>query len=142
MPKESTATPAAPVAAPAKPFSIELIGPSYPLFQELCAHVRNGYVINRDAPVQLFQNGNAMISLHLGNPDETAIARAKESTELSQKREEAKYRKDVEEAAKRLIETQKRQELEKQVADAVAANEKAIAKLRKDAQAELDKLSQ
>jgi hypothetical protein len=127
-------------AAPSKPFSIQLIGPAYPIFQELCAHVRNGYVVNKDAPVELFQNGNAMIWLHLGNPDEVAIAQAKESTDLHVAKEEAQYRKDVEEAAKRQLEQAKREALEKQVADAVAASEKAIAKLRKEAEAELAKL--
>jgi membrane-bound ClpP family serine protease len=130
----------APVVA-AKPFSIQLIGPAYPLFQELCVHVRNGYVINRDAPVELFQNGNAMLSLILGNPDEIAISQAKESTAHSVAQEESRYLKDVEEAAKRYVEQEKREALEKQVADAIAASEKAIAKLRKDAEAELAKLN-
>lgn len=125
-----------------KPFSIQLIGPAYPIFQELCVHIRNGYVINKDAPVEIFQAGNAMISLILGNPDEIAIAQARESEDHSVAMQEAQYRRDVESAAKRQIEQSKRAELEKQVADAVAASEKAISKLRKDAAAELAKLSQ
>jgi hypothetical protein len=131
----------APVAAPAKPFSIQLLGPTYPIFQELCAHIRNGYVINKDAPIDLFPNGNAAISLILGDPDELAIARAKESSDFSVAQEEQRYRKDVEQAAKRLIEDEKRNALEQQVKEAVAANEKAIAKLRRDAEAELAKLN-
>lgn len=129
-------------AAPSKPFSIQLIGPSYPIFQELCAHVRNGYVVNKDAPVEMFPNGNTMIWLHLGNPDEVAIAQAKESNDLHVAKEEAAYRKDVEEAAKRLVEQAKREEIAQRMADVQAAHEKAVAKLKRDTDAELAKLAQ
>jgi hypothetical protein len=138
----TTETTAATAVAPAKPFSLHLIGPAIPVFQELCVHVRNGYVVNKDAPLEIFNNGNAQVFLHLGEPNEYAISQAKESTEHAARQEIVKYQADVEQAAKRLIEQERREALEKQVAEAVAASEKAIAKLRKDAEAELAKLAQ
>lgn len=124
-----------------KPFSITIIAPAYPAFQEVCAHVRNGYVIDKDRAVEITQTGQAIIHLILGNPDETAIAQAKDSSELATQLQQAQWDREVKQAAKALIEQEKRTQLEKQVADAVAASEKAIAKLRKDAAGELAKLS-
>lgn len=139
----TTDLPAAPAAAevPKKPFAIQLVGPGYTVLHELCAHVRNGYVINPDAPYEFFANGNVVFNLILGNPDELSIARAKESTEHSAALEEAQYRRDVAAAAKTMLEQERREALEKEVAAAVAASEKAIAKLKQDAQAELDRLT-
>lgn len=147
MSKAATATvttdlPAVPAAAPVpkKPFAIQLVGPGYIVLHELCAHVRNGYVINPDAPYEFFANGNVVFNLILGNPDELSIARAKESTEHSAELEAAQYRREVAAAAKSMIEQERRAALEKDVAAAVAATEKAIAKLKQDAQAELARL--
>jgi len=139
----TTDLPAAPAAAPVpkKPFAIQLVGPGYIVLQELCAHVRNGYVINPDAPYEFFGNGNVVFNLVLGNPDELSIARAKASTEHSVAMEEAEYAARVKQAAQSMLEQERRAALEKQVAEAVAASELAIAKLKRDAQAELDRLN-
>jgi hypothetical protein len=134
-------TPAAPAApAAVKPFSIRIGAPCHAAFQEAVVHARNGYTFS-DAPIELMQNGMAFFTMILGEANEYAIMKAKESTELSVAQEAAQYRRDVEEAAKRQLEQAKRAELEKQVAEAVAASERAIAKLKKDAAAELAKLS-
>jgi dephospho-CoA kinase len=66
---------------------------------------------------------------------------AKESMEHAVQRQQAEYEADVQRAAAILVERQKREALEQQVADAVAASEKAIAKLRKEAEAELARLT-
>ena len=131
----------APAPAPKKPFAIQLVGPGYLALQELCAHVRNGYIINPDAPYEFFANGSVVFNLILGTPDELSIARAKETTEHSAELEAAQFRREVEAAAKSMIEQERRAALEKEVAEAVAASERAIAKLKRDAQAELDRLT-
>jgi hypothetical protein len=143
MTKTAKVTTDLPAAAPVpkKPFAMQLVGPGYIVLHELCAHVRNGYVINPDAPYEFFANGNVVFNLILGNPDELSIARAKESTEHAVAMDEATYRRDVEAAAKSFVEQERRAALEKQVAEAVAASEKAIAKLKQDAQAELARLT-
>jgi len=126
--------------APKKPFQISLGGTCPAIFHEAIVHARNGYCFS-DAPIQFFpEAGTAFFTMILGQPNDYAIMSAKESSEISVRNEEALYRRDVEEAAKRQLEQEKRAALEKQVAEAVAASEKAIAKMRKDAEAELAKL--
>ena len=129
-----------PALAPAKPFSINLIGPAVPLMQEVCQHVRNGYVVNRDYPMDFYQNGNISLMLHLGNPDEVAIADAKTSTERSAALELDEYNRRVREEAKRLVEHQQREELEKKVAALKAAQAKEMAALEKANAAALAKI--
>ncbi|MGI4842315.1 MAG: hypothetical protein ACRYF7_03275 [Janthinobacterium lividum] len=130
-----------PVVAPQKPISIELIGPAVTIMQELCAHVRNGYTVHKDYPMHFYQNGNISLMLIIGNPDDYALKKAQESTDASIAREQAEYNRRVQEEAKLLVERQAREALEKSVAEAVAAHEKQIAKLKRDAEAELARLN-
>lgn len=134
-------TPAAPAVpeVPQKPFSIKVGAPAHAAFNEAVVHARNGYCFS-DGPIEIMPNGYAFFTMVIGQPNESAIQNAKASAELSVKEEAAKYKKDVEQAAKRLMEEQKRAELEKEVANATAALEKKIADLKKAAEAELAKL--
>lgn len=127
-------------AALVKPFSLNLIGPGVSVFQELCAHVRSGYVVNKDYPVDFYQNGNVSLMLILGNPDEIATAQAKESVELRIAQEQADYERRVKEEAKRLVEQQQKDELARTVAAEVAQHKRKIAEIEKQAAAALAKL--
>lgn len=129
--KVTTDLPAAPAAAevPKKPFAIQLVGPGYIMLHELCAHVRNGYVINPDAPYEFFANGNVVFNLILGNPDELSIARAKEAVQHAVAMEEAQYRRDVEAAAKSMTEQRYLEEIAAQVAEEVAKHKYEIRQL-------------
>lgn len=124
-----------------RPFSIELIGPAVSIMQQVCAHVRDGYVVNKDYPIQFYQNGNLSLMVNLGEPDKLAYRKAQESSEASIARENAEYERRVKDEAKRLVEQQAREALEKSVAEAVAAHEKQIAKLKRDAESELARLN-
>lgn len=130
--------PAAP-AAPKKPFAISIAAPCHLAFAEAVVHARNGFTFS-DGPIEIAGNGMAFFTMIQGSPNEHAIQSAKESSELSIEQEEAKYRKDVENAAKRIIEQQRRDELEKQVAEAVASHEKQIAALKRQARNEIQQL--
>lgn len=123
-----------------KPVSLQLIGPAFPVWNEMAVHLRDGFVINPNLGIEVASNGNAIVNLVLGNPDTTAIERAKESTELAIHLEQAQYERDVKAAAAAMLEVQRRQELEKQVAKAVADHEKQIAALKQAAQAEIAQL--
>lgn len=125
-----------------KPFQIRLIGPAVHVFNALAVHVLQGYIVNTDAPLQMFPNGNCELYLCLGSPNEFAIQQAKENTELAVAQEEAQYRRDVEAAAKQLVEAEKRAELEKQKKAIEAEHAKKLAQLEKDTQAILAKLNQ
>lgn len=129
-----------PAAPAAKPFSINLIGPAVPIMQEVCQHVRSGYVVNKDYPMDFYQNGNISLMLHLGNPDEVAISDAKTSTERSAAFELDEYNRRVRDEAKRMIEQQAREELEKKVAALKASQAKEMAALERATAAAIAKL--
>jgi trehalose/maltose hydrolase-like predicted phosphorylase len=76
-----------------------------------------------------------------GNPKEFYIQAAKESVQRSANEEAAQRKKDIEQAAKRMLEEQQRAKLEKDVADATKALENQIAELKRAAAAELAKLN-
>jgi hypothetical protein len=97
--------------------------------QELCAHVRNGYVVNKDAPFEFLPNGSVTFNLILGYSNELAIAQAEETTEHSVEMEEAQYRRDVAAAAKSMLEQRQREEYENQIAAQVAKHKSQIREL-------------
>ncbi len=109
-------------------------------FNEMILHARQGYTLS-DGPIQITPTGWAWFTLVQGSPKEYIINAAKQSIERSQQEEAAAYKRDVEAAAKRLLEDEKRKQLEKDVADATANLEKQIAELRKAANKELAKLN-
>jgi hypothetical protein len=128
-------------AAPArKPFSINVIEPAFPAFQQACALIRQGYVFSPDMPIELTPTGHAIFTLVLGTPDHNAVNKAQESVEHGLAMEAAQYERDVQARAETLLADYKRKELEKRIAAEVAAREKEIAALRKAADAELTKL--
>ena len=108
-------------------------------FNELILHARQGYTLS-DGPIQITPTGWAWFTLVQGNPKDYIISAAKQSIERSQQEEAAAYKRDVEAAAKRLMEDEKRKQLEKEVASATAKLEREIAALKQAAQAELAKL--
>jgi hypothetical protein len=119
------------------PAFIECIGPGHTLFAEACVHIRAGYVFHPDRPVMSYPNGNVHFILVQGNPGQAAIDLAKESRELAQRQQAARYEEDVQRAAKAMMEQAKREEIAKQLADAEAANARAMAKLKREADAAL-----
>jgi len=138
---ETTAvTPAPTEPVQKKPFSISIAAPAYAAFHEAVVLARQGYTFS-DGPVIIAPDGMAFFTLILGNPNDYAIQAAKASMRLSANEEEAQRKKDIEQAAKRLLEEQQRAKLEADVAAATKALEKQIADLQKAAAAELAKLN-
>jgi uncharacterized membrane protein YccC len=127
-------------ALPKKPVTLQLIGPAFPIWDELAVHLRAGYVIQPDLGIELAHNGNAIVNLVLGNPTAAAIDRANGSTELAQQQEQAAFDRAVREEAKRLAEQAARDELEQKVAALKAEQAKAIRKLEEATAAEIAKL--
>lgn len=141
MTSKSTPAVTAPVVpeAPAvakKPFAIRIAAPANLAFAESVVHARNGYCFS-DAPIEVMSNGMAFFTMVLGTPDELAIQKAKESTDLSREAEEREHQKQVREEARRIVEEEKRQALEREVKAAEDALQKQIAALRQKAAAEI-----
>lgn len=135
MSKEAT------VATPKKPISMQLIGPAYSIWNEMSVHMRDSFIINPSLGIEICPNGNAIVNLVMGNPDTAAIERAKESTALAIRQEQAAYDRAVREEAKRLTELAKREELQKQITALKAEQEQKIRELQKATEAAIAKLN-
>lgn len=122
-----------------KPFSIHIIEPAFPAFQQACVHIRNGYVF-ADLPIELTPTGHAVFTLVLGTPDHHAVNKADESTDHALAMEAAAYERDVQARAEALLADHKRQELEKQVQALKAQQAREIAALEKATAAQIAKL--
>lgn len=113
-----------------KPFSLTIIGNSHRVFQEVCSHVRNGYVVNPDASVEVFpESGHTIIQLVLGNPLEYAEADAKATIDNTIALEQVEFERRVKAEAKRLVEEDKAAAIRKQLATQAAEHTKAVKKL-------------
>ena len=123
-----------------KPFSINVIAPAYPAFQQACQHIREGYVFAPDMPVELTPTGQAIFTLILGTPDHNAVNKAQESTEHALRLEAAAYEAAVQARAEVLLADYKKAELEKQVQALKAQQAREIAALEKATAAQIAKL--
>jgi cell shape-determining protein MreC len=134
-------TPAAPEAQAVqkKPFAIRIAAPANLAFAESVVHARNGYCFS-DAPIEVMSNGMAFFTMIQGSPDEFAINKAKESTDLSRDAEEREHRRMVQEEARRLVEEEKLQELAKEKARIKADHDKALRALEDATAAAIAKL--
>lgn len=128
-------------ATPKKPVSLQLIGPAFPIWDELAVHLRDGYVIQPDLGIELAHNGNAIVNLVIGNPTAAAVERARGSNELAQQQEQAAFERAVREEAKRLAEQTARENLDKQVAALNAEFESKKRELEKALVASVAKLN-
>ncbi len=124
-----------------KPFSIQIVEPAYPAFQQACQLIREGYVFAPDMPVELTPTGHAIFTLVLGTPDHNAVNKANEATEHALAMEAAAYERDVQARAKTLLDDYKREQLEAQVAAMKAQQAKEVAALEKATAAAIAKLS-
>lgn len=71
------------IANPAggKPQVMTLVGPAPLVMAEVCVHIRNGYIVDTDAPIRWFDvAGSISFSLKLGSPNQESEHAAKVST--------------------------------------------------------------
>jgi hypothetical protein len=123
-----------------KPFSINVIQPAYPAFQQACALIRQGYIFAPDMPVELTPTGQAIFTLVLGTPDHNAVNNAQEATDHALRMEAAAYEAAVQARAETLLADYKKAELEKQVQALKAQQAREIAALEKATAAQIAKL--
>lgn len=124
-----------------KPFSIQIIEPAFPAFQQACQLIREGYIFAPDAPVELTATGHAIFTLVLGTPDHDAVNKANEAKEHAVAMEAAQRQRDVEARAKTMLEDYKREQLAVQVAAMKAQQAKDIAALEKATAAAIAKIA-
>lgn len=123
------------------PASIHIVAPAYPAFAQAAVHIRAGMIFHPDRPVELFENGNASFYLVQGNPGQSAIDLAKESTEHALAMQAMEFEAAVKHEAAILVERQAREKLEKQIAAEVQEHKRKIAEIEKQAAEAIAKLN-
>jgi hypothetical protein len=136
VPAEEVVTP---TLGPARPFAVNVAATAHSAFQQAVVLAQAGYTFS-DAPIEITPNGWAFFQMIHAAPNAYAIQEAQKTVQISVNEEAAKYKKDVEAAAKAIFEEAKRAELERDVAAATAALEEQIATLKRAAAAELAQL--
>jgi glycine/serine hydroxymethyltransferase len=125
-----------PVAAEAKPQAVHIFKAIPHALAEAAVHIRAGMIFNTDMPVEVF-GATGQISFHLvrGNPEQHYVDVAKVTSAEALDLERVTYERDVQAAAKQLIEDAARAAKKAEMEAAVAVQAEALRKL----QAELAK---
>lgn len=125
-----TIIPAEAPATAAKPYMLQVFGSITIAMQQAAVLIRQGYVPCIDTPIQIFgEAGTIFMTLVLGNPDKAFIELAAVTTADAIALEQAKYQRDVEEAAARQIEAAKQADKEAKRAALIAEQRKQLAAL-------------
>lgn len=117
------------------PFVITICEPAYTGFDKATILCRQGYQFSPDAAVQVFPDGVVSMVLTIGTPTDAAVAAAEQAKVDALALEEIEFNRRVKEAARIMVEQEKREAKEKEVAALRAEQLKQIAKL----EAELSK---
>ena len=138
-----TAAPAAPVAeavspaaVAARPHTIRFTEPTHVAFAIAAVHIRNGYRFSADIAPEVYPSqGQSSIVLELGHPDQHAVAAAEATTALAVERQQAEFERQVEAAARQMVEDAARKAKQEQLAAEIAESKKALRALEAAAQA-------
>jgi hypothetical protein len=114
-----------------RPFSIQIAEPAGPAFEYAAALVRLGYCFSPDFPVTITQTGQALFTMILATPQQSAVDKAYDFIELGNELENAAYERDVQARAEVLLADYKRVEHEKQIAALKRQQARDIAALEK-----------
>jgi glycine/serine hydroxymethyltransferase len=119
-----------------KPYSINVVGHCSVAFAQAAVHIRQGYIFSPDHTPEIYvQNGQTNLLLVLGTPEQHAIAAAEATTAEALEFQRVAYQREVEAAARQLLEDQKREEKQRAFAAEITEQKKALRKLEAAAQA-------
>jgi hypothetical protein len=133
-----TAPAAAPAPAPAEaemspmsvtlmPPTLHLFGPTLTTLAEMVVHARLGYILDDAAPVNQFaEAGTLSLFMRLGTPAAGIVKIAQATVEQATAQQRVQFARDVEAAARQMIEDDKRKAKEAEVAAAIAATKAQI----------------
>jgi hypothetical protein len=123
-----------------RPFSIQIAEPAYQAFAQAAALIRLGYVFSPDFPVHITETGQALFTLHLGQPDQASVDKANGFIDLGNQLDDAQYQRDVEARAKLLLDDYKREQAAAAIAALKVQQAKEIAALERSTAAAIAKL--
>jgi glycine/serine hydroxymethyltransferase len=98
-------------------------------FARAAVLVRQGFIFSPDATPEIYTNGFANLTMVLGSPDDASIAAAEVARAEALEMESVKYERDVQTAAKAMLEQAEREAKAKAVAAEIAATKARIAAL-------------
>jgi len=125
-----SASPATVPLTHVKPNSIPMIGPTVTTLAQAAVLIRQGYTF-ADLPIDIFgPAGTIGFTLVQGTPDQHAIDAASVLLAENAAREERQYEKEVEAAAKRLIEERERAAKQAAIQAQIEAQQKQIRQLQ------------
>lgn len=133
MTKATQAAAAVTTTAPIeyKPQSLHLVGPAMTVMSQAVVHIRQGYTLNTDAPLELFGGtGNMSIVLKLGDPELQFVQAAKTATDEAMQRQQAQMERDIEAAAAQLVADRERAAARAVMQAQIAAQEATLAALK------------
>jgi hypothetical protein len=120
-----------PTSVTLMPPALRLFGPVHNVLAELVVHARLGYHFDDVAPVdQFLEAGTLGLYLKLGTPSAGIVKLAQATVEAANAQQRIKYAKDVQEAARSMIEADQRAVREAEVAADIAARQAQIAALQ------------
>lgn len=125
-----TDNPTISLTAAAKPYTIQIIGPTITALAQAAVHIRNGYVFCPHSHVDIFgPTGQIGFTLVLGTPEQHAIEAAAATTDEAVKRERYEYEQKVQAAARQMIEDAARAEKQAKITAEIAEQQKALRQL-------------
>jgi hypothetical protein len=124
-----------------RPFSIDICEPSSKAFQLASALIRQGYCVLRERPVEVYSNGYAVLTVILGEPDQTGYADAEEAIRKGLEKEAAEFEERVAREVQARVEQIARDAHAAKVAQAVAEHQRAIKALEKAGAADIAALT-
>jgi hypothetical protein len=131
-----TAAPApapATLEAAARPYAVNIFGPTTHVLQQVSVLCRQGYIVDANSTVEIFAAAGTMsLVMVLGDAEQTYVAAAAVSVGDAAALQEAKYRRDVEQAAARQIKEAAEAELAAKKAALLAEQKRQLAELESE----------
>jgi glycine/serine hydroxymethyltransferase len=117
-----------------KPYCIEIFTHAHIAFAQSVCHAREGYCFSSDHVPEVFpQTGMARVVMHLGTPEQAIIDAAAVTTAEAIEQQRAAYEREVIEAARLMVDQQKRDEAKKALDAEIEAQTKALRRLKDQA---------
>jgi hypothetical protein len=120
-----------PASVTLMPPTLRLFGPTLITLAEMVVHARLGYVLDTNAPVDQFSQAGALsLYMRLGTPDDDIVRVARATVEQATEQQRGQYARDVQVAARQMLDDDARAAKAVEVAAKIAATQAEIAALQ------------
>lgn len=127
---------AAPLTSQPRPDTIIISDYTHVCFAVAAQLIRCGYIVSANTMPEVYQStGQSTLTLVRGNPDAHAVALAEAAENHAVALQQVAFEREVEAAAKQMVEAQQREAKQAAIAAEIAAQRAALQKLEREAQA-------